>query len=140
MADPYISLGLQAVPYAYDNYDKVYHPIKRKVKKMRGRKEQVEHDDITMHGDWKPDERGLVLKKRSEVASDEEIVGVVPRRSSKSNRQLERRTSSVDRIGSDRRDGRDDRRVVAYRGRDASDSEGSLPPRSRVSAKNRGRA
>ena len=37
MADPYISLGLQAVPYAYDNYDKVYHPIKRKVKKMRGR-------------------------------------------------------------------------------------------------------
>jgi hypothetical protein len=140
MADPYISLGLKAAPYVYDNYDKVYDPIKRKVNKLRGQGEQVEDDDTTMHGGWKPDDRGLVLKKRSEVASDEEIVQVVPRRRPNNDRQLVRRTSSVDRIGYDRRDGRNDRRVVAYRNRDASDSEGSVPPRSRVSAKSRGRA
>jgi hypothetical protein len=140
MADPYVSLGLQALPYAYDNYDKIYKPIKRKVNKLRGRGEQAEYDDITMHGGWKPDDRGLVLKKRSEVASDEEIVEVVPRRRPNNDRQLVRRTSSEDRIGFDRRDGRNDRRVVAYRDRDASDSEGSVPPRSRVSAKSRGRA
>jgi hypothetical protein len=139
MADPYVSLGLKAVPYAYDNYDKVYDPIKRKVQKMRRRSDQVEYDDVAIHGGWKPDDRGLVLKKRSEVASDEEIVEVVPRRTA-NNRQLVRRTSSVDRVGYDRKDGRNDRRVGAYRGRDASDSEGSVPPRSRVSAKSRGRA
>lgn len=139
MADPYVALGLKAVPFAYDNYDKVYQPIRRKIKKMRGRGEQVEYDEVDIHGGWKPDDRGLVLKKRSEVASDEEIVEVVPRRTD-NNRQLVRRTSSVDRIAYDRRDGRSDRRVGAYRGRDASDSEGSIPPRSRVSAKHRGRA
>jgi hypothetical protein len=139
MADPYVSLGLKAVPYAYDNYDKIYDPVKRKVQKMRRRGEQVEYDDDENHGGWKPDDRSLVLKKRSEVASDEEIVEVVPRRNA-NNRQLVRRTSSVDRVGYDRRDGRSDRRVGAYRGRDASDSEGSVPPRSRVSARNRERA
>lgn len=140
MADPYISLGLKALPYAYDNYDKVYKPIKRKVNNLRGRGEQAKYDDITMHGGWKPDDRGLVLKKRSEVASDEEIVEVVPRRRPNNDRQLVRKSSSVDRIDYDRRDGRNDRRMVAYRDRDASDSEGSVPPRSRVSAKGRGRA
>jgi len=139
MADPYVSLGLKAVPYAYDNYDKIYDPVKRKVQKMRRRGEQVEYDDDENHGGWKPDDRSLVLKKRSEVASDEEIVEVVPRRNA-NNRQLVRRTSSVDRVGYDRRDGRSDRRVGAYRGRDASDSEGSVPPRSRVSVRNRERA
>lgn len=140
MADPYVSLSLKAIPYAYDNYDKVYDPIKRKAKKIRGRGEQVEYDDMTMHGGWKPDDRGLVLKKRSEVASDEEIVEVVPRRSANSNRQLVNRTSSLDRTGYDRGGDRNDQRVVPYRGRDASDSQGSVPPRSRVSAKSRGRA
>jgi hypothetical protein len=139
MADPYVSLGLKAVPYTYDNYDKIYDPVKRKVQKMRRRGEQVEYDDDENHGGWKPDDRSLVLKKRSEVASDEEIVEVVPRRNA-NNRQLVRRTSSVDRVGYDRRDGRSDRRVGAYRGRDASDSEGSVPPRSRVSVRNRERA
>ena len=139
MADPYISLGLKAVPYAYNNYGQVYNPIKNKVKKIRGRGDQVMYDDDTVHGGWKPDNRGLVLKKRSEVASDEEIVEAVPRRNA-NNRQLVRRTSSVDRVGYDRRDGRDDRRVAVYRGGNASDSEGSVPPRSRVAAKSRGRA
>jgi hypothetical protein len=140
MADPYVSLGLKAIPYAYNNYDKVYDPIKRKAKQIRGRGEQVEYDDGTMHGGWKPDDRGLVLKKRSEVASDEEIVEVVPRRSANSNQQLVHRTSSLDRTGYERGGGRNDQRMVPYRGRDASDSEGSVPPRSRVSAKSRGRA
>jgi hypothetical protein len=139
MADPYIALGLKAIPFAYDNYPQVYNPIKRKVQKMRRRSEPAESDDVAMHGGWKPDDRGLVLKKRSEVASDEEIVETVPRRNA-NNRQLVRRTSSADRIGYDRRDGRNDRRVGAYRGGNASDSEGSVPPRSRVSAKSRSRA
>ena len=136
MADPFIALGLKAVPFVYDNYPQAYDPIKRKVQKMRRRSEP---DDVAIHGGWKPDDRGLVLKKRSEVASDEEIVETVPRRNA-NNRQLVRRTSSADRIGYNRRDGRNDRRVGAYRGGNASDSEGSVPPRSRVSAKSRGRA
>jgi hypothetical protein len=139
MADPFVALSLKAVPYAYDNYGQIYDPIKRKVNKMRRRGEAVDYDDVAIHGGWKHDDRGLVLKKRSEVASDEEIVETVPRRNT-NNRQLVRRTSSVDRAGYDRRDGRHDRRVGAYRGGDASDSEGSVPPRSRVSAKSRSRA
>jgi hypothetical protein len=139
MADPYIALGLKAVPFVYDNYPQVYDPIKRKVQKMRRRSEPAESDDVAIHGGWKPDDRGLVLKKRSEVASDEEIVETVPRRNT-NNRQLVQLTSSADRIGYDRRDGRHDRRVGAYRGGNASDSEGSVPPRSRVSAKSRSRA
>lgn len=138
MADPFIALGLKAVPFVYDNYPQAYDPIKRKVQKMRRRSEPAESDNVAIHGGWKPDDRGLVLKKRSEVASDEEIVETVPRRNA-NNRQLVRRTSSADRIGYDRRDGRNDRRVGAYRGGNASDSEGSVPPRSRVSAKSRGR-
>lgn len=138
MADPFIALGLKAIPFVYDNYPQVYHPIQRKVQKMRRRSEQVEYDDVAIHGGWKPDDRGLVLKKRSEVASDEEIVEIVPRRNA-NNGQLVRRTNSADRIGYDRRDGRNDRRVGAYRGSKASDSEGSVPPRSRASAKSRGR-
>jgi hypothetical protein len=139
MADPYIALGLKAAPFVYNNYPQVYNPIKRKVQKMRRRSEPAESDDVAIHGGWKPDDRGLVLKKRSEVASDEEIVETVPRRNA-NNRQLVRRTSSADRIGYNRRDDRNDRRVAAYRGGNAEDSEGSIPPRSRVSAKSRGRA
>jgi len=139
MADPYIALGLKAVPFVYDNYPQVYHPIKRKVQKMRRQSEPTNFDDHAVHGGWKPDDRGLILKKRSEVASDEEIVETVPRRNA-NNRQLVRRISSADRSGYDRRDGRHDRRVGAYRGGNASDSEGSVPPRSRASAKSRGRA
>lgn len=139
-ADQFISLGLQAIPYAYDKYPTVQTQIKRQVRNMRGRGEQVESDDDEIHGGWKPDDRGLILKKRSEVASDEEIVETVPRRRN-DNRELVRRSSSVDRAAYyRRRDGRNDRRVGAYRGADASDSEGSVPPRSRESAKNRGRA
>jgi hypothetical protein len=138
MADPFITLGLKALPYAYDNYPQVYRPIKRKVQKMRRLSERAESDDVAIHGGWTPDDRGLVLKKRSEVQSDEEIVETVPRRHI-NNRQLVRRTSSLDRIGYDGRNGGNDRRVGAYRGGNASDSEGSVPPRSRVSAKSRGR-
>jgi hypothetical protein len=82
-----------------------------------------------------PEERGWVMKKRSEVRSDEEIVEKIPR-----NQQMVpyrpgmgRRATSLDR-NEYNRDGRDDRRVGRYSGRrDGSDSEGSVPPRSRVS-------
>ena len=140
MADPYVSLGLKAVPYVHQHYPTVYDPIKRKVKKMRGQGDQVGYSDAAIHGGWRPDDRGLVLKRRSEVASDEEIVETVPRKSANNRQALVRRTSSVDRAGYDGRNGRGDRRVGAYRGGDPSDSEGSVPPRSRVSARSRGRA
>ncbi len=146
MADPYVSLGLKGMTWGANNYENVYHPVKRKVQKMRGRDP---NRDVDPHGGWVPDDRGLVLKKRSEVSSDEEIVEYIPRNERKNRQQLVRRTSSMDRgnYGNDRRNGRDDRRVGAYRGGaaggaagDASDSEGSVPPRSRASNRSRGRA
>jgi len=148
MADPYISLGLKGMTYAANNYETVYHPVKRRVQKMRGRG-PPQTQDGDLRGTWVPDDRGLVLKKRSEVSSDEEIVEYIPRAERQNRQQLVRRTSSMDRgsYGNDRRNGRDDRRVGAYRGAaaggaagDDSDSEGSVPPRSRVSNRNRGRA
>ena len=145
--DQLVGLGLTAVPYGINNYGKVAHPVKRKVRRIRGREDQEQNSDAMVHGGWKPDDRGLVLKRRSEVQSDEEIVEHIPR----ANRQaLVRRTSSMDRgnYDYDRSDGRYDRRMGAYRGGGAaaagaagagydSDSEGSVPPRSRAG---RGRA
>lgn len=140
MADPYIGLGLNGITYASNNYQKVLHPVRNQVKKMRTRDQGQGNN-----AGWVPDSRGLVLKKRSEIASDEEIVDYIPRsQRNANNRQLVRRTSSMDRGnygGGDRRNGRDDRRVGAYRGGGgASDSEGSVPPRSRVSKRGRAKS
>lgn len=87
------------------------------------------------------EEKGLVLRKRSEVQSDEEIVEVVRHRGQRLDRRpgMARKASSMD----DMRNGRNDRRVGAYRGAAAGgggaaeDSEGSVPP---VNRKGRGRA
>ena len=101
-------------------------------RRKSGRRKQDDYDDEPT-----PEDRGWVLKKRSEVRSDEEIVERVPRRQQMVpyRPKMDRRASSLD--GNDyrdRREGRNDRRVGAYRGRnDASDSEGSVPPQSRVS-------
>ena len=139
MAEQFVTLGFQGVPYAVNNYGKVYNPVKQKYKKMRGKGEEVEYDEVHHHGGWKPDDRGLVLKKRSEVASDEEIVEAIPRH--KARQALVRRTSSMDRGDYGRGGRNNDRQLTRYRGGAAeSDSEGSVPPRSRVSARGRRRA
>jgi hypothetical protein len=137
MAESLFGLALQGVPPLINNYEKAWDPVKSKAQKMRERRRSGRMRDDDRHDEPTPEERGWVLKKRSEVRSDEEIVERVPR-----NQQMvpyrpsaNRRASSLD--GNDyrdRRDGRDDRRIGAYRGRhDDSDSEGSVPPRSRVS-------
>ena len=139
MNEQFVTLGFKGVPYAVNNYGKVYHPVKSKIKKMRGKGEVIEYDDVHYHGGWKPDDRGLVLKKRSEVASDEEIVEEMPRQ--KARQALVRRTSSMDRGDYGRGGRNNDRQMTRYRGGAAeSDSEGSVPPRSRVSTRGRGRA
>jgi len=138
-ADPFLTLGLKALPYAADNYERVYYPLRNRIKRVRS----VDHksfDNMTLYGGSRPDDRGLVLKKRSEVQSDEEIVDVLPKPSSRRG-QLVRRTSSVDRgdYGPDN----PDRRLGPWRGAaagvDASDSDASMRPKSRAS-RSRGRA
>lgn len=129
MAEPFVGLALSGATPLINNYEKAWDPLKSKAQKMRELRKggHRRHDDN--HHEPTPEERGWVLKKRSEVQSDEEIVERVSR-----NQQMipyrpgvNRRASSLD--GDDNRD----RRVGAYRGRhDGSDSEGSVPPRSRV--------
>ncbi len=131
MAEPFVGLALSGATPLINNYEKAWDPLKSKAQKMRERRKggRTRHDDHRHH-EPTPEERGWVLKKRSEVHSDEEIVERAPR-----NQQMipyrpsvNRRASSLD--GDDNRD----RRVGAYRDRhDASDSEGSVPPRSRIS-------
>ena len=135
MAEPFVGLALSGATPLINNYEKAWDPLKSKAQKMREHRKggRRRHDDD--YDEPTPEERGWVLKKRSEVQSDEEIVERVPR-----NQQIvpyrpraNRRTSSLDGIDYN------DRRVGAYKGRhDASDSEGSVPPRSRVS-RNRSR-
>ena len=130
MAAPFVSLALAGATPVINNYDKAWDPVKSRALKIRerrrggGRKGDDHHDELT------PEERGWVLKKRSEVQSDEEIVQRLPR-----NQQMvpyrpgvNRRASSLD--GNDYHH----RRVGSHGGRHhESDSEGSVPPRSRVS-------
>jgi hypothetical protein len=137
MAEPFIGLALQGATPLINNYEKAWDPLKFRAQKMRERRKGERKRDNERYDEPTPEELGWVLKKRSEVRSDEEIVERVPR-----NQQVvpyrpsaNRRASSLDgNDHRDRRDGRNDRRVGAYRGRhDDSDSEGSVPPRSRVS-------
>ena len=74
------------------------------------------------------EDKGYVLKRRSEVRSDEEVVEVVRHRGQVLPRRpgLGRRTSSMD-DWRDSRSGRYRRDTGGY----GSDSEGSVPPRSR---------
>jgi hypothetical protein len=142
MAEPFVGLALSGAAPLINNYEKAWDPLKSKTQKMRERRRggRRRHDDHDDHDDDPtPEERGWVLKKRSEVRSDEEIVERVPRNQQvvPYNRPgMNRRASSLDR--NDYRDGHSDRRVGAYRGRyDGSDSEGSVPPQSRVSRSKR---
>jgi len=145
--DQALPLTLQAVPFAAQHYDKVWDPIHHRYKKARGR---VPRDDPSVWEMRTPEEKGLVLRRRRDVGSDEEVVEVVrhrgdilPRRPGRPRR----RASSMDNaraagagaaVGAgasamspykDRRNGRRDSRDDYY------DSEGSVPPRSRVRPK-----
>lgn len=141
MAETFVGLALEGAAPLIDNYDKAWDPLKTKARKMRERRRGGRSKDDDYDAEPTPEECGWVMKKRSEVRSDEEIVQRVPRKQQVVPYRpgVNRRASSLD--GNDyrdRRDGRNDRRLGAYRGRhDASDSEGSVPPQSRVSRSRR---
>ena len=141
-----VEFGLENHEQIYDNAPKIYHHGKKRYEKMRGRNKVVYDESISDKRVM--EEKGLVLRKRSEVRSDEEIVEVVRHRGQKLARRpgMERRASSMDnpRDGAGAGRGRNnDRRVGPYRGgaaggaAAAEDSEGSVPPQSRTG---RGRA
>jgi hypothetical protein len=133
-----VEFGLENSDKIYDYSPRVYAHGKRGYRKMRGRNKGNQDETIT--DDRTMEEKGMVLRRRSEVQSDEEIVEVVRHRGQKLPRRpgMERRASSMDNPRDAGGRGRNDRRVGPYRGGAAAeDSEGSVPPRSRVG---RGRA
>ena len=140
MADPYVGLGLQGVNLATNKYEDIRDPVVRHWDRMRGKHMELEKRDKHVREKYTPEEQGLVLRRRRDVGSDEEIVEVVRHRGEvlpqKPGRPgNRRRTSSM----ADMRSARGGGAVVPYNRRrgndDASDSEGSVPPRSRVRAR-----
>lgn len=137
MAEPFAQLALTGVGPFIDNYDRAWDPVKARAQRMRERRRDGRRRHNEQNDEPTPEERGWVLKRRSEVQSDEEIVDRAPRNQQMVSYRpgINRRASSLDRNDyPEQRDGRNDRRVGMYRGRhDHSDSEGSVAPRSRVS-------
>jgi hypothetical protein len=142
-----LGLGLNGVNLAIKHQDKVIDPFHRRYRKMRGQGPQRDPD---LYDGRAMEEKGLVLRRRRDVGSDEEIVEVVrhrgeilPRRPGRPRQQ--RRSSSMNnaRTLGAAGAGAGAGAMVAYdrgrdrdRGRDSYyDSEGSVPPRSRVRAK-----
>jgi hypothetical protein len=151
--DQALGLGLNGVNLAITHQDKFVDPLSRRVKRMRGQGPQRDPD---LHDRRTMEEKGLVLRRRRDVGSDEEIVEtvrhrgqVLPRRPARPGQQ--RRSSSMNNTralgaagaaagagalvanGYHQRRDRDGNRD---RDRDSRyDSEGSVPPRSRVRAK-----
>ncbi|EXJ64965.1 hypothetical protein A1O7_01304 [Cladophialophora yegresii CBS 114405] len=145
--DQALGIGLNGVNLALTHQEKVLDPLHRKYKKMRGQGPQRDPD---LYDRRTMEEKGLVLRRRRDVGSDEEIVEVVrhrgeilPRRPGRPHQQ--RRSSSMNnaRTAGAAGAGAGAGALVAYnRGRDQDhhrdsyyDSEGSVPPRSRVRAK-----
>ena len=147
--DQALGLGLNGMNLAITHQDKIIDPLGRKIKNMRGggdKRDPDLYDRRTM------EEKGLVLRRRRDVGSDEEIVEtvrhrgeVLPVRPGRPRQQ--RRSSSMNnarKLGAAGA-GAGAGALVAYnRGRDRDrdggrdsyyDSEGSVPPRSRVRAK-----
>lgn len=143
--DQALGLGLNGMNLAITHHDKVIDPLHRRYKKMRGRGPQVDpdlYDRNTM------EEKGLVLRRRRDVASDEEIVETVRHKGEILSRRpgrprQQRRSSSMNNAKALGAAGAGAGALVAYdRGRNHDrdrdyyyDSEGSVPPRSRVRAK-----
>jgi len=137
MAEHALGLTLHAVPLAVNHGDKVWDPIHHKYKKLRG---QVPPPDPHIDDRRTMEEKGLVLRRRRDVGSDEEIVEVVrhrgevlPRRPGRARSTDNRRTLAAGAAA-----GAGAGALTRYRDRrddDYYDSEGSVPPRSRVRAK-----
>ncbi|KIW98813.1 uncharacterized protein Z519_00476 [Cladophialophora bantiana CBS 173.52] len=144
--DQALGLGLNGVNLAITHQDKVIDPLHRRYKKMRG---QVPQPDPDLYDKRTMEEKGLVLRRRRDVASDEEIVEVVrhkgdilPRRPTRSEQQRQRASSMHNGrdMGAGAAAGAGAGALAAHRDRDRDrdnyyDSEGSVPPRSRVRAK-----
>ena len=139
MAEQALGLTLNAVPVVLKHGDKVWDPVQHRYRKMRGR---VPEEDPHLYEKGIMEEKGLVLRRRRDVGTDEEIVEtvrhkgeVLPRRP----RHNERRASSMDgRAWGAAGAGAGAGAMVSSRDRhrdDYYDSEGSVPPRSRVRAK-----
>ncbi|KAL9113265.1 MAG: hypothetical protein Q9227_002600 [Pyrenula ochraceoflavens] len=145
-AQQFAPIAFAAVPPAVNNFEKAWHPIKRNAKKpfqknKKGSDDRNNYDDNrdnyqrdsrdSYQDDYRdqmrsPEDRGLILKPRREVLSDEEIVELAPRNNELVKRPggtMVRRASSWDE-DHDYRRGRDyDRRE-----RDYYDSESSMSP------------
>ncbi|RMZ91687.1 hypothetical protein DV736_g1110, partial [Chaetothyriales sp. CBS 134916] len=145
-------VALHAAPLVFngislgaEHFDTIWDPAKHKWKKVRGLSPA---EDPALLDSRTMEEKGYVLRRRCDVAPDEEIVAtvrhrgeVLPRRPA-SRREPPRRSSAGDmrRAGLGAAAGggaagalvpyRDDRQRD-----DASDSEASIPPRSRARAK-----
>jgi hypothetical protein len=145
--DQALGMGLHGVNLAINHQDKVIDPLHRRYKKLRSKEEKPD-PDILDHRTM--EEKGLVLRRRRDVASDEEIVETVRHRGEVLPRRpgQQRRSSSMNnaRALGAAGAGAGAGALVAYdRGRDRSrrddrddhyyESEGSVPPRSRVRAK-----
>jgi hypothetical protein len=131
-----VEFGLENNSQIYENAPRVYKYGKNKYNRMRNNNKPVY--DETISDSRAMEERGLVLRKRSEVQSDEEVVEVVRHRGQRLPKRpgMGRRASSMDNPrGGGGRGHDNDRQVGPYRGgaRGAGDdSEGSVPPQNRV--------
>jgi hypothetical protein len=144
--DQAIPIALNGINMGAQHFDKVYDPLKHKYYKRKG----YYQDDPAVHDERTPEEKGYVLRRRRDVGSDEEIVETVrhrgeilPRRPGRP-KEIARRASSYDDLRNAGKKaaagGAAAGAMVPYRGGgrdrgDGSDSEGSVPPRSRVRPK-----
>ena len=146
--DQALPLVFKGAPIIAQHYDKVTDPARYHYQRMRGR---ITPPDPDLVSNRNYEDKGYVLRKRSEVQSDEEIVEVVRHRGQRLPRRpgMARRSSSMDdlrdrqalvpynknrELQAPRRSRTDidgGRRRGAAGGDGWSDSEGSVPPRSR---------
>jgi hypothetical protein len=142
--DQAIAVGAHGLNLGVQHYDKVWHPARRKYKEMKG---EIPREDPDIRDRRIMEEKGLVLRRRRDVGSDEEIVEtvrhrgeVLPRRPGRP-RYGPRKASSADNLRNKAlaagAGGAAAGALVPYRNHDDghTDSEGSVPPRSRVRAK-----
>lgn len=139
MAEQALGLTLNAVPVVLKHGDKVWDPVQHRYRKMRGK---IPEEDRDIHDNRTMEEKGLVLRRRRDVNSDEEIVEVVRHKGEilpKRPHRHDRRASSMDnRAITAGAAGAGAGALISSRDRrsdDYYDSEGSVPPRSRVRAK-----
>lgn len=126
-AAPYV---LNAVNLGTQHVDKIRDPAQRRIAKMRG---QTPKDDPDVVDSRTMEDKGYVLRRRGEVESDEEIVETVRHRGEVLPRRPRnrRQTSSMNGMNS-----RYQRDAGGY----GSESEGSVPPRSRRARSTGGRS